>query len=194
MTEPGRFVLVVGPSGAGKDTLIAGAREHLADDARFIFPERLITRDSMPEAEVHGTIGFDTFAQMMAEGRYALAWEAHGLGYVIPTEVAEQVAAGSIAICNASRRIVDAALSRYPGTHVIVVDADIEVRAARLAGRGRESAEDIAQRLAREVPPLPESASVSHVGNSGAVGDGIARFVALLDALADADEARSATA
>ena len=47
---PGRgtLALVVGPSGAGKDALIDGARHHFAGDPRYSFPRRLITRPRGP--------------------------------------------------------------------------------------------------------------------------------------------------
>jgi len=192
--EKGRFVLVTGPSGAGKDTLIAGARERLGGDERFVFPERLITRDCLPEAERHGTISRDAFARMTAEGRYALAWEAHGLGYVIPREVAEMVTAGRIAVCNVSRRIVPDALARFAGTHVLYVDADRSVRAGRLAARGRESRQDIEARLARDVPDFPADLPVTRIDNSGTLDMGVTAFVAALAALADQGNSTRRTA
>ena len=182
----GRLVLVVGPSGAGKDTLIAGARDALAADPRFVFPERLITREALPEAEAHDTISRDGFAQLMAEGRYALAWEAHGLGYVIPIDVAEAVAEGQVAVCNGSRGIVPEALARFPGTHVVHVDADRSVRAQRLMARGRETGEEIACRLARAVPDFDVDVPVTEVDNSGSVAEGIAAFTAALEQIAGA--------
>ena len=41
---PGRLVLVVGPSGAGKDTLIAGARVKCLNNPTIVFPRRVVTR------------------------------------------------------------------------------------------------------------------------------------------------------
>ena len=45
---PGRIVLVVGPSGAGKDTLINLARAHFSDTDTVVFPRRLVTRETNP--------------------------------------------------------------------------------------------------------------------------------------------------
>jgi ribose 1,5-bisphosphokinase len=186
MAKPGCFVLVVGPSGAGKDTLIAGAAERLSGDTRFVFPHRLITRQALPEAEAHDTISRAEFDRMVKTGDFALCWEAHGLGYVIPKAIANTVSEGRIAVCNASRRIVPDAMNRFAGTKVIHVDAIPIIRATRLAARGRESAEEIEQRLARDVPRFPVSVPVIEVDNSGAIDEGVASFITALLGLAEA--------
>lgn len=177
----GALILVVGPSGAGKDTLIAAAAEHLAGDERFLFPRRLVTRTALPAAEVHDTITRAEFDAIMASGSYTLAWEAHGLGYVVPQDVADAVAEGQIAVCNVSRRIIPQALARFSSTAIVFVDANPAIRAARLAGRGRETIADIERRLSREGAGLPEKASVSRIDNSGSLGDGIAAFCAAIE-------------
>jgi phosphonate metabolism protein PhnN/1,5-bisphosphokinase (PRPP-forming) len=182
------FVVVVGPSGAGKDTLMARAREMLGDDGRFRFVRREITRPAEAGGEEHLAVTPEEFAARRAGGAYALSWEAHGLGYGIPADVAADVAAGRVVIANISRaRIADAALM-FP-TLALEITAPAEVLAARLAARGRETAEDIARRLAREVT-LPEGVRVARVMNDRSAGEGAEAVVAVLrGALAEAAKA-----
>jgi phosphonate metabolism protein PhnN/1,5-bisphosphokinase (PRPP-forming) len=178
----GRVVLVVGPSGAGKDTLIAGAKAALAADRRFVFPRRVVTRTAIAMLEDHDSVSPEDFARQEASGAYALSWRAHGLCYGLPAGLIEDVTAGRIVVVNVSRGIIGAARTRYPDAAVIVVDAPVEVRARRLAARGRESEADIAERLAREGSTLPDGAR--RVDNSGRVETGVQQFVSTLQALA----------
>jgi ribose 1,5-bisphosphokinase len=78
--------------------------------------------------------------------------------------------------------MVNAAQAKFPGTQVLLIEATPEVRAQRLAGRGRESAGEVAARLGREVPEVPPGAV--RIDNSGELADGIARFVTALRSLA----------
>ena len=77
----GRLVLVVGPSGAGKDTLIAAGRAALGEDPRFVFPRRVVTRPAVAALEDHESVSPEAFAAARQAGAFALDWEAHGLCY-----------------------------------------------------------------------------------------------------------------
>lgn len=172
----GLLVLVVGPSGAGKDTLIAAARDALGDDPRFVFPRRMVTRDAVPELEDHDTLSWEAFAA----GDFALSWEAHGLGYALPRSIEGDLAEGRVVIANVSRQVLAVAASRFQCA-VVIVTADTETRAGRLTGRGRESGAEVAARLSREAPPVPVGgAAVTVIDNSGGLEAAVSAFLGAL--------------
>jgi ribose 1,5-bisphosphokinase len=172
------LVLVVGPSGAGKDTLINATRAAFAGDPRFVFPRRVVTRQAIAALEDHDSVTPTEFAVQEANGAYALSWEAHGLRYGLPASIEADIAAGRVVVMNGSRAMVAAAKEKFAGTIALLVEASPAVRARRLAGRGRETAAEIEARLAREVgTPLPDAVRID---NSGDVGEGTARFLAAL--------------
>lgn len=181
MGVPGTLVLVVGPSGAGKDTLIAAARGALQDDARYVFPRRVVTRQAVAALEDHESVTAAEFALREQHGAYALSWNAHGLRYGLPASIGGDVAAGRTVVVNASRAMIGAAAERFPGARVLLIEAAPEVRAARLAGRGRESEAEVAQRLGREV--AVELPGAILIDNSGGLAEGIASFLAALRGL-----------
>jgi len=183
MARPGALVLVVGPSGAGKDTLMAAAKTALAEDPGFVFARRVITRDAVAALEDHDSIDRAGFEASKARGEFALTWEAHGLAYGIRNSIDAEIAAGRTVVMNGSRRMIADAQARYPRCLVALVTADAEVRARRLAGRGRESLAEITERLAHEGAPVPEDVEVVRIDNSGALDGAVA---ALLRALRQA--------
>ena len=168
------LVLVVGASGAGKDTLLAGARERLRGDASVRFVRRAITRPADAGGEDHDAV---TDAEFDSRD-FALCWGAHGLRYGIPADIAADLALGVIVVANVSRGVIAEAAERFP-TRVIEVTAPPEILAARLSQRGRETADDIARRLARNVA-LPAGVETVTVLNDATPEDGIARFIAAL--------------
>ncbi len=178
----GTLFLVVGPSGAGKDSLLDGARAALAGDDRYLFPQRIITRPADAGGESHRAVSVQTFAELRAAGAFALAWYANGLDYAIPAEIDRRLAEGRHVVVNVSRTIADDARRRYRPLRVIAVTAPADVIAARLAGRGRESAAEITARLARGALALPQGDDVDVVVNDGSLETGIARMLAALRA------------
>jgi phosphonate metabolism protein PhnN/1,5-bisphosphokinase (PRPP-forming) len=168
------LVLVVGPSGAGKDTLIEAARLALADDPRFRFVRRVITRPADAGGEAHEAVSEAEFAAR----DFTLQWQAHGLRYGIPAAVIDDVGLEQVVVANVSRTVVAEAAQRLP-TRVIEVTASADVLAARLALRAREDAADAATRLSRRVA-IPDGVDVETVTNDGSLREGVARFLAAL--------------
>lgn len=133
---PGRVVLVVGPSGAGKDMLINAARDRLGDD--FVFPRRMVTRPPSA-AEDNVEASPELFRAVAASGGFALSWEAHGHRYGVPVAIDLAIIEGRTVVCNVSRTVVEAARARYARVTVVEVTAPPEVLASRIANRGRDS-------------------------------------------------------
>ena len=145
---PGRLILVVGPSGAGKDTLIAGARAACANDSSVVFPRRIITRTATA-SEDHDTMPEEMFRSAAARGEFALWWEAHGHCYGIPSSIDADIRARATVVCNVSRTMVEPAKRRYASVAVVYVTAPEHILATRLAGRNRSSDGEIAERITR---------------------------------------------
>ena len=170
------LVLVVGPSGAGKDSLLNAAREAFRDDLRMIFARRVITRPADPYGENHEPVSETEFAAR----DFALSWSAHGLHYGIPAAVLD---AAPVVVANVSRGVIADTARRYD-VRVIEVAAPPEILAARLAARGRESNVDVARRLAR-IADIPDGVAVETVWNDGTLEEGIERFILALRRVAD---------
>ncbi len=161
----GALVLVVGPSGSGKDTLIGLARHALANDPKFIFPRRVITRTALADAEDHDTMELDAFLKAEAEGRFALSWGAHGLRYGILGDHLASVPEGATAIINVSRGAIPHAEKLGCRVTVLSIVCDPALLAERIAKRGRETVEEIAARLKREAPIVVTSAKLVEIRN-----------------------------
>ncbi len=177
----GAFVFVVGPSGAGKDTLLTGAKERLADDERFVFVRRTVTRPVGPW-EHHDSLTPEDFDAAATRGDFLLTWAAHGLSYGVPATAGARVAAGDVVVCNGSRGALPAARAAFPGMTLVLITAPRAVRLARLTARGRDG--DVAERLDRLAEEDFAVTADLVIDNSGDPADGIDKLCALLRRLA----------
>lgn len=145
----GILIVVVGPSGAGKDSVIGYARARLSGEPGLHFVRRVVTRPCDPAAEDHDTLSPEEFAKAQARGAFALAWESHGLSYGIPVALDETIASGAVAVLNGSRAALPATRARYGRVLPVLITAAPEILEARLGARGREAGAKVRDRLSR---------------------------------------------
>ena len=160
-----RLVVVVGPSGSGKDSLLRGWRAALGAEAPA-WAQRVITRPPDP-TEPHEAVTPDDFAGMRRQGVLATWWQAHGLDYGVRHRALEPLSDGHWVVLNGSRAHLPALRAQAPGLHVVEVLASACVLAQRLAERGREDAAARESRLARAID-APVAADLALV-NDGAL-------------------------
>lgn len=173
----GRLFAVVGPSGVGKDTLLAGA---VARDLSLHWVRREITRPQTAGGEPFLGLDLPAFQKRSREGHYALEWQAHGLHYGIPHAEFGPLAEGRTVLFNGSRAELSAAQDAFPGLQVIRITAPSRVLAERLAARGRETMDEIESRLRRASYEVPEGLAVIDVVNDASPAIGVARLLAAL--------------
>lgn len=162
---PGRLILLVGPSGAGKDTLLGLARAACADDGTIAFPRRVITRQASA-SEDNEEVSAGTFEAALARDEYAMHWEAHGHRYAISRTIDDEIRAGHTVVGNVSRTIIPAMRQAYADVTVISITAPPNVLADRLAMRNRSSDGRIEQRLSRTVDEAAPDVTIVNTGSA----------------------------
>ena len=164
---PGRLILVIGPSGAGKDTLLNIARAACVANRGIVFPRRIVTREAT-SAEDNRQLDHEAFQAALARGDFAVHWEAHGHCYALPRGIDDDVRAGRIVVANVSRTVVDAMRRAYADVIVVEITAPPEVLAERLAMRARGSDGAIELRLSRNIDAAVAPPDVTIVNMGGA--------------------------
>jgi ribose 1,5-bisphosphokinase len=143
----GCWVMVCGPSGAGKDSVLGWARAELARDERICFAQRLVTRPSTPGSE-HEEMAAADMQALRRTGGLAWHWQAHGLEYGVRSEYARRVAAGHVVVVNGSRAHAQP-LAGHADVRIVLVTAAASLLSHRLLQRGREDVTAVVLRLQR---------------------------------------------
>jgi len=176
----GRLIYLIGPSGAGKDSLLEAAREALA--ARQVrIARRVITRSAEAVGEAAHAVTLAEFERLEAEQAFALAWRANGLAYGIPARIDAWLANGEHVLVNGSRGHLPEARRRYPDLLAILLGVEDEVLRQRLLARGRETPAEIEARLARNALFAQAADNCITLDNSTALADSVVRLLALID-------------
>jgi guanylate kinase len=151
---PGRLVVVSGPAGVGKTTLVARVlhcqpvplRRSISATTRPPRPGEIDGRD-------YHFLSAEEFGSRRQRGEFIECFEVFGRGQwygTLESEVASGLAAGKWVVLNIDVRGGLAVMERYPEAVTIFVRArSLDEVARRLRGRGTETEEAIASRLAR---------------------------------------------
>ena len=160
----GRLIAVVGPSGAGKDSVM----QALGRAAPGVQPvRRAITRPPGQSGEDYEALSLAEFEARAASGGFCLHWQAHDLHYGIPATVLGDVQTGAQRMANLSRGVLTQAAQLFPDVIILNITAAPATLAQRLRARGREPADDIESRLARATAKLDPNLPIHHIENDG---------------------------
>lgn len=194
---------IVGPSGAGKDTIMNAVHEVLKNNPEFLFVRRIITRKAginsfNDQDETSQNIGnednigvsLEKFFELSQKASFSLQWFAHGIHYGLPMGIVDEVHKGKIVIANVSRAELEHAKELFGKVYVIEINAPIGILKERLLGRKREKITDIEERLKRANIPiqLPEGSKYCYIDNSGNVKSAVDKMLSILQSLSSENQ------
>ncbi len=179
-----RLIYTIGPSGAGKDSVLAWLGQHVPAGKVVHFARRVIDRPAQASGEMHESLSTSDFLAQRALQSFALCWTANGHNYGVRHAELSALERGHWVFVNGSREYLREALETFPSMVVLHITAPMEVLALRLAQRQRESAEQIATRLSR-APAFQsiQKSALIEVQNDGTVDEAGRRLLQALSQL-----------
>ena len=179
----GPLVYVMGPSGAGKDSVLNRARTLLASNAPVVFAHRYITRPAEASGENHVALSPEEFALRRTHGLFAFDWQAHGDHYGIGREIHTWRQSGLTVVVSGSREHFCETNGIDDGTFPVLITASSQRLAERLANRGREDNSAALERLERSKAYEVKAARLVTISNDGLLDRAAEAFVSLLATL-----------
>ncbi len=187
----GLWVFVCGASGAGKDSVMAWAADHLRQQAGIVFARRMVTREAHPGSD-HDVMTPQQFANLQAAQALAWHWKAHGFDYGIAVNYALCIQRGDVVVVNGSREHAHALQGRAD-VRLVQVVADGQTLAQRLHRRGRDAPHEVNHRLARNAQ-FSDMRSDCTIANQHSVAQAGQQFADYLLQLSAAKTSASAIA
>ncbi|MFP1870165.1 ribose 1,5-bisphosphokinase [Lonsdalea quercina] len=175
-----RLIYLIGPSGAGKDSLLEAIRA--SSPKRLLVAHRYITRPASLSGENHVALTVDEFRQRRRHGLFALDWRAHDNHYAIGIEIHLWLERGLDVVVNGSRGYLKQAQRLY-GSQLFPLCLTVSppILRHRLLTRGRENAGQIEARMQRaqeEQRHVPSDCAL--LLNNGPLPETLAQFWQLL--------------
>jgi len=179
-----RLVYVMGPSGAGKDSVMQLVRERLDGRWDVVFAHRYATRPSGSGHPNEVALGPGEFALRLARGLFCFAWDAWSVRYGVGAEVRTWVACGLTVVVSGSREHFVRVAHEDAAVLPVLITASVAERARRLRARARESEAAIVARLRRGDAIQPVHPALTTIDNEGPLERAATAFADLLIAQA----------
>jgi ribose 1,5-bisphosphokinase len=144
-----KLYYLVGPSGAGKDSLLRQLKKKQYFSHQPLVGHRYITRPVRENDENHIELSSFDFLRRQQGGHFLFDWESHGHQYAIGREVQEWQHSGRDVIVNGSRAYLHKAREIYPPLVPVWMKVSDDVLRTRLVQRGRENSNEIEYRILR---------------------------------------------
>jgi ribose 1,5-bisphosphokinase len=175
-----RLVYVMGPSGAGKDSVLQFARRVLDGRYPVIFAHRYITRAAGEDIENFIALSHREFAMRRQRRLFAFHWKAYGFDYGIGIEIRRWLAAGMSVVVDGSRAHFRANHAALRGALPVLITASEAELRRRLIARCRDDAAAVERRLARARRYRPRHPALVTIENSGPLAEAGEAFARLL--------------
>lgn len=175
----GKLVILSGPSGVGKDTVINAWREANPLVERVVaYTTRQPRRAEQPGIDYH-FVSEERFQELANAGAFLEHKEVHGFHYATPLHDMEALLAeGKIAVLKIDVQGAISAMSLRPDAiSIFIMPPSIEELRHRIESRDQDSPEVIERRMANAIGEIEKSSHYQH----RVVNDELKRCVAELE-------------
>jgi ribose 1,5-bisphosphokinase len=167
-----RLIYVMGPSGAGKDSLLDWLKNRLPPQSPIHFAKRTIDRPVQALGEQHESVDSATFERLQQAQSFAMHWHANGRQYGVRHAELEPLKQQHWLLVNGSRAYLPEALRQFDSLTVLHISASADILRARLLARQRETPEVVEARVQRAVAfSVPTSCRCVNVLNDTSLDD-----------------------
>ena len=167
-----RLIYVMGPSGAGKDSLLDWLKNKLPPQSPIHFAKRTIDRPLQALGEQHESVDPASFERLQKEKSFAMHWLANGRQYGVRHGELEPLQQQQWVLVNGSRAYLPEALRQFDGLNVLHISASADILRTRLLARQRETPEVVEARVQRAVAfSVPTSCRCVNVLNDSGLDD-----------------------
>ena len=183
-TGPCRLTVLSGPSGVGKGTVVAAVRERYPHIWVSVSCTTRAPRPGEQDGREYRFVSRERFGELVAAGELLEHAEFAGNLYGTPRRpVLDHLAAGTPALLEIELQGARQVRAAMPEAHLVFLAppswAELE---RRLAGRGTEAPEVVAERLARARVEMAAEGEFDDVVVNDDVGHAAAELVGLIEA------------